>query len=174
MPEPQVISDPRRPRLRLFSLWEFNPRDALVGETGIVAPDGRWFRQMDASQPADSLNSYTRDNWGIILPLEADSVPAKLTENPRIVNLSEIELAIRDAYPTGLRDAGIGGTVAIHFLVTESGEVERIRLGQISAYAAINEAALAVAEVYRFSPARVDQEPVPVWVSHAISFYPPR
>jgi outer membrane biosynthesis protein TonB len=51
--------------------------------------------------------------------------------------------------------------------------VQQIRIGQISAYAALDRAAFEVAQSYRFSPAYDGDRPVPVWVSHAIAFYPP-
>jgi TonB family protein len=62
----------------------------------------------------------------------------------------------------------------MQFLVGTTGEIERLRIGQISAYPALDRAAMQVATMYRFSPALRRGEPVAVWVSHAISFYPPQ
>jgi TonB family protein len=104
--------------------------------------------------------------------LPSDPLPP-MTAPPRILNADEILQTIRAAYPRTLLDQGRGGTVGMQFLVGATGEVERIRIAQISAYPALDEAAVQVASVYRFSPALRGDQRVAVWVAHAISFYPP-
>jgi TonB family protein len=113
------------------------------------------------------------------LPVGTQSValpsdpPPTVTVPPRILNPDEIVAAIRAAYPRDLLDRGRGGTVGMQFLVGSEGEVQGYKVGQISAYTALDQAARQVASVYRFSPAFIGDEPVTVWVAHAISFYPP-
>jgi TonB family protein len=103
--------------------------------------------------------------------LPSDPPPAT-TVQPRILNHDEIVAAIDSAYPPALRERGLGGTVGVQFLIGSGGEVLETRTGQISAYPALDEAALEVARVYRFSPANAGDRPLAVWVVHAIDFRP--
>ena len=92
------------------------------------------------------------------------------TSAPTIRNREMVLRAMREAYPPLLRDAGIGGTVKVFFFIDEAGSVQDVRIDESSGHPALDEAALAVADVYRFAPALNRQEPVPVWVSFPISF----
>ena len=49
---------------------------------------------------------------------------------------------------------------------------ERIRVGQTSAYPALDRAARRLANVYRFTPALRGDHPVTVWVNRAVTFRP--
>jgi TonB family protein len=89
---------------------------------------------------------------------------------PSILNREEVVRAMLDAYPALLRDAGVGGTVRVYFFIDERGEVRDTRIDSSSGHAALDDAALAVAGTYRFSPARNRDRPVPVWVSFPITF----
>jgi periplasmic protein TonB len=73
-------------------------------------------------------------------------------------------------YPPLLRDAGIGGTPVVWFLIDEDGRVLRTQLSRPSGYAALDEAALAVARMMRFSPALNRDRRVQVWVEIPIVF----
>jgi protein TonB len=73
-------------------------------------------------------------------------------------------------YPPLLREAGIGGTVEVYFFIDDGGSVRDTRIQESSGHPAIDAAALAVASVYRFSPALNGDERVPVWVSFPITF----
>ena len=68
------------------------------------------------------------------------------------------------------RDAGIGGTVRVHFFIDERGVVLNTLIAESSGHRALDEAALRVAGVYRFSPAMNRDEPTPVWVQFNITF----
>lgn len=92
------------------------------------------------------------------------------TVAPTILNRREIIEAMEKAYPPLLRDAGVGGTVKIFFLIDEEGSVVKTLIDGSSGHAALDDAALSVAGVYRFSPALNRDEPVPVWVSFPITF----
>jgi TonB family protein len=105
-------------------------------------------------------------------PLPSDS-PPPVTVPPRILNPEEIVRSIQAAYPSDLLARGRGGTVGMQFHVGPEGEILRYQVGQISAYAALDSAAMDIAAVYRFSPGLAGGVPVAVWVAHAISFYPP-
>ena len=92
------------------------------------------------------------------------------TNAPRILNRQQIIGALTESYPPLLRDAEIGGTVKVFFFIRADGTVGDARIDQSSGHAALDAAALAVAHVYRFSPALNYSEAVPVWVSLPISF----
>jgi TonB family protein len=92
------------------------------------------------------------------------------TVAPRILNREEVTRAMEREYPSHLRDASVGGTVEVYFLIDENGIVRDRRVDRGSGFEALDEAALAVAEVFRFSPALNRDQKVPVWVSLPIRF----
>ena len=92
------------------------------------------------------------------------------TVAPSILNRDEVIKAMEREYPPLLRDAGIGGTVRVYFFIDETGKVIDHRIDQTSGHQALDDAALKVADVYRFSPALNRDKKVPVWVSFPITF----
>jgi bla regulator protein blaR1 len=127
---------------------------------------------------ACGVDSPTAGTGGVEDPSMAD-VPAELvgtptftpfTVAPEIQNRAEVIAAMARNYPPLLRDAGIGGTIRVYFLISETGRVAEVRIDQSSGHEALDQAALAVASVYRFSPAMNRDQPVPVWVSFPITF----
>jgi protein TonB len=92
------------------------------------------------------------------------------TVAPSILNRQEVVRAMEREYPPLLRDAGIGGTVRVFFFIDEQGTVQDYRIDQSSGHQALDDAALAVADVYRFSAALNRDKKVPVWVSFPITF----
>ena len=92
------------------------------------------------------------------------------TVAPSILNRSEVIRAMEREYPPLLRDAGIGGTVRVYFFIDEEGSVQDFRIDQSSGHQALDDAALSVAGVYRFSAALNRDKVVPVWVSFPITF----
>lgn len=92
------------------------------------------------------------------------------TVRPDLVNEREVQQALAREYPPIVRDAGIGGTVNVHFFIDDEGVVQRVLVAQTSGHEALDSAALRVARVFRFSPARDEDEPVPVWIAIPITF----
>ena len=92
------------------------------------------------------------------------------TVAPSITNRSDVVRAMEEAFPPLLRDAGIGGTVRVYFFIQADGNVEAVQIDRSSGHAALDDAALRVADVYRFSPAMNREEMVSVWVSFPITF----
>ena len=92
------------------------------------------------------------------------------TVAPDILNRVEVIRAMEREYPPLLRDAGIGGTVQVFFFIDEEGVVQQFQVNVTSGHQALDDAALAVAGVYRFSPALNRDKRVPVWVSFGITF----
>ncbi len=92
------------------------------------------------------------------------------TVRPGLKNEREVQRALQREYPPLLRDAGIGGTVRVHFFITEEGMVQDTRIDQSSGHSALDEAALRVADVFEFTPALNRDKKVPVWISLPITF----
>jgi protein TonB len=92
------------------------------------------------------------------------------TVRPDIKNRAEVARAMEREYPPLLRDAGIGGTVNIWFLIDEEGAVVRALVNETSGHKALDDAALKVAEIIEFTPALNRDKRVPVWISLPITF----
>jgi periplasmic protein TonB len=93
-----------------------------------------------------------------------------MTVAPELQNRGEVQRALERNYPPMLRDAGIGGRPTIWFFIDENGRVLNTKLEQSSGHAAMDEAAIAVAQVMRFSPALNRDKKVQVWVELPIIF----
>jgi protein TonB len=92
------------------------------------------------------------------------------TVAPRVLNTEEVVRAMQREYPSVLRNAGIGGTVNVMFSIDEDGRVLDTSVVRGSSYQALDEAALAVAEVIRFSPAMNRDRRVAVRVVFPVVF----
>ena len=69
-----------------------------------------------------------------------------------------------------LRNAGVGGTVVVWFFVSEEGQVLDRRVARSSGHTQLDEAALQVADIFRFSPALNREKIVKVWIQLPIGF----
>ncbi len=85
--------------------------------------------------------------------ISAAPTSTPFTVAPSILNVEDVQRAMVRAYPRLLRDAGIGGTVRVYFLIDSGGTVRHTSIHRSSGHQALDDAALAVADVYRFSPA---------------------
>lgn len=92
------------------------------------------------------------------------------TVAPAILNRTDVQKALERNYPARLKDAGIGGTVKVYFYIDAKGKVVNHRIDKSSGHAALDEAALRVADIMRFTPALNRDKKVPVWVSFPITF----
>jgi TonB family protein len=71
-------------------------------------------------------------------------------------------------YPDQARERGIDGTVWVRALVGTNGAVQDTWVAWSQAY--LNEAAVAAVRQWRFKPARLNGEPVAVWVMIPVKF----
>jgi len=92
------------------------------------------------------------------------------TVRPDIKNRTDIARAMEENYPPLLRDAGIGGTVTVWFLLDEEGVTQRTLINDSSGHLALDDAALRVADAIQFTPALNRDKRVPVWISLPITF----
>ena len=93
-----------------------------------------------------------------------------MTVRPEIKNRREVGEALVRLYPPLLRNAGIGGEVVVWFFLSEEGTVLDRRVSQSSGYTQFDEAALEVADVFRFTPALNRDRIVQVWIQLPITF----
>jgi TonB family protein len=90
---------------------------------------------------------------------------------PELRNRTEFGRALERAYPSMLKDAGIGGTVLLWVFVTEQGTVGNVRIHQSSGQTQLDAAAEKVMrESAKFSPALNREQKVPVWVALPVTF----
>ncbi len=130
-----------------------------VMSPGITSDGAR----VDASDPAAAGEEAVPD-------LPAGPVFTPYTVAPDYTNPNEVRRALEGEYPPLLRDAGVGGTVRVWFFIDESGTVRNAVVNEGSGHVALDEAALRVAPVFKFTPALNRDKAVPVWVSLPITF----
>ncbi|HEX6135277.1 MAG TPA: M56 family metallopeptidase [Longimicrobiales bacterium] len=93
-----------------------------------------------------------------------------MTDRPELLNRDEVHQTLVRNYPPLLRDAGIGGTPTVHFLIDRTGTVQKLLLAKSSGYPALDEAALRVARTMSFSAPLNRGTPVDVWVEIPVVF----
>jgi TonB family protein len=92
---------------------------------------------------------------------------------PGITNPDEVRDLMHEKYPARFRDAGIGGRAVLLVSVDDMGEVQDASLEQGTGHGALDELALELAGILRFSPAQIGGRPIPVWVTVPINLAPP-
>lgn len=85
-------------------------------------------------------------------------------------NTRHVTAALVRNYPPRLRDLGIGATVVVWFNVGENGRVERYMIARSSGTCEFDIAAMNVAAVMRFRPARKNGRPTASWVEIPVIF----
>jgi len=118
--------------------------------------------------PIEALPPPPTDDGGADLSANPTFTP--MTVHPEIKNRREVEAALMRQYPPILRNAGIGGTVVVWFFISEEGQVLDRRVSRSSGHTQLDEAALQVANVFRFSPALNRENIVQVWIEIPITF----
>jgi len=105
-----------------------------------------------------------------VVDLAAAPVFTPMTVRPEIRNRNAVMTAMERAYPPILREAGIGGQVVVWFFISEEGQVLDKRVSKSSGHTQLDNAALEVADVYRFTPALNRDQKVKVWIQIPITF----
>ena len=151
-PPPEAISRPATPVMATADIDD----DITIAPTTF------------ADNPVEDLPPPPTDDGGV--DISAAPVFTPMTVRPEIRNRPEVQAALMREYPPILRDAGIGGTVVVWFFITEEGIVRDKRVSQTSGQIQFDEAALKVADVFRFSPALNRDQRVQVWIEVPITF----
>ena len=105
-----------------------------------------------------------------VTDLAANPVFTPMTVRPELRNRDEVLAALMREYPSILRDAGVGGQVIVWFFISETGQVLDRRVSQSSGHQQLDDAALKVADIYRFTPALNRDQTVQVWIQLPITF----
>lgn len=128
---------------------------------------------VDSPVTVDDREAQTVDpEASVVTDIRAEPTFTPFTVAPSILNRDEVVAAMIAEYPPLLRDAGIGGTVRVWFLIGADGRVDQVRIDESSGHPAIDQAAMNVSGAYEFSAALNGDEKVPVWVSFPITFRP--
>ena len=117
-----------------------------------------------------SVNDLPEPPGEVELDVSAAPVFVPHTVKPAYTNAAEVMRALEREYPPLLRDAGIGGTVQVAFFIDENGVVRNQVVEVTSGHKALDDAALRVAPVFRFTPALNRDKAVAVWISLPITF----
>jgi TonB family protein len=91
-------------------------------------------------------------------------------DGPVLLNREEVARAVEQNYPPILRDAGIGGAIALRVLVRSNGQVGQVEVRSTSGYPALDEAAKRVAGMMRFRPAQHEGRPIDAWTAVPVIF----
>lgn len=121
-------------------------------------------------EPAASQVETAASSSGGTSETSAAPVFSELNGRPELRNQSEVVQALRREYPRALREADIAGQAVVWFYVTQTGRVRDRRLARSSGHAQLDEAALRVGDVFRFTPAYTPEGPVAVWIQVPITF----
>ena len=151
-PPPEAITRPATPVMALTEIDD----DITIAPTTF------------ADNPIDDLPPPPTNDGAV--DLAANPVFTPMTVRPEIRNRAEVQAALMREYPVILRDAGIGGTVVVWFFISEEGRVLDRRVSESSGRTQLDEAALQVADVFRFSPAVNLENIVQVWIQLPITF----
>ena len=130
-------------------------------------------RGKDFAQPAATTSNGT----GSSLPGSGTGSGASDAEGfravsimPALLNAAEVRRALERNYPVALRDAGIGGKTMLWVYIDEAGKVVRAEVKESSGQRTLDDAALRVAPMMRFSPARIREAGVKVVVAVPVAF----
>jgi len=151
-PPPEAISRPATP---VMALTEIDQNITIAPTT---------FEENPVDAPLAPPTDGGRADLG------TNPVFTPMTVRPELKNRDEVQSALRREYPPILRNAGIGGVVVVWFFISEEGHVLDRRVSRSSGHAQLDEAALEVADVFRFSPALNREQIVQVWIELPITF----
>jgi protein TonB len=151
-PPPEAISRPATPVMATADIDD----DITIAPTTF------------ADNPVEDLPPPPTDDG--IVDIASAPVFTPMTVRPEIINRGEVQAALMREYPPILRDSGIGGTVEVWFFISEEGRVLDSRVSKSSGQVQFDEAALKVADVFRFSPALNRDQRVQVWIQLPITF----
>jgi TonB family protein len=150
-PPPEAIVRPARPRVSTETLDEDITIAATTFEENPVA---------ELAPPPPDVE---------VDPSAQPVYVARDTE-PRLLNRPELLRLLQELYPRALREALICGEVNLWVWVDEQGNPGNTEVRVSSGYEQFDRAAAAVAGRMRFSPAKLLDRPVGVWIAIPVTF----
>lgn len=114
--------------------------------------------------------SVTRAPIVATASLSEEPTFTSFTSAPVLANRGESLDALDREYPWELRDAVIEGTTLVYLFVSASGALENTAIAESSGNQQLDEAALRVARLFRFSAALDGDAPVAAWIQVPITF----
>lgn len=137
---------------------------AALAAAVLLPPPGSASPPSRGDGAADRPGPEEQDSWA---RLERAS---SFDEPPRVLNAEEARAALRARRPAELRRRGIGGEVLTIIHVDSDGRVTGGFVSVSSGHESLDRVALDVASELRFEPARLDGEPVAVWLGQPLRF----
>ena len=108
----------------------------------------------------------------LLTPIRFSSKPDNVLEFWSVDVKPVLTNPVGSVYPDKARKAGLAGNVFLRFVVNVNGTVSHINV--LKGNAIFHEAAINAISQCRFTPAEHDGKPVPVWMTHRISFKLPK
>jgi TonB family protein len=165
------------PSLQSLSVLRFTPAQVAGRPVAVrVEQPLQWSvaASADSAEAVEEVVEAPMDPKNVAAAAEPDTGRvyelAVVTELPRPVSASAFQQALARGYPPALRDAGESGRVMVRFMVDEEGRVRDARVLRTSDPAFNGPTLHAVAQL-RFRPARLNGQPVRVWVEQAIDWH---
>ena len=125
-------------------------------ETSISAPPASEQSTSAEEKPASDRNDENAES-------KTSQTGPQLTKAPELIQFAEAQ------YPEIAQSNKVAGDVLLLFTITEAGSVKDVEVLQGLGYG-LDEAAVAAAQEFRFSPAEVDGQPSPVRIQYRYSF----
>lgn len=92
------------------------------------------------------------------------------TVRPELQNARDVIRRLQDLYPPALRDAGIGGMAVVWLYVDTTGLVTKVQLKKSSGREALDDVALKLTDLLRFTPARLGNRKIAMWTELPYTF----
>jgi TonB family protein len=89
---------------------------------------------------------------------------------PQLLNRVEITGMLGRRYPTGLSASGVGGVTMLWMLIDARGKARKAVIHRTSGQVELDALVLKIVSAMRFSPARNNGKPAPVWVQLPVRF----
>lgn len=162
---------PQKPDAEPAPLAEASPEPVVVASAARqAAMEAIVFVQ---ARPPKQKPSEAQPREVVEAPVESVAAPASRAEagveydeppHPHPLNR-------QPPYPTEARARGQEGTVVLHLHVTTSGAVGDVRIARSSGVASLDEAAIAAARQWRYTPARRGNTSVAMTFEARVNFY---
>lgn len=166
-PTPGDFVTPRPPEDVPTGLPPVDPNDTPISQADVTG-DGHEGDVIGTppAHPTPPTGTTTANGDGT-----APMLPENVSVLPELASRPEAERMLQRAYPALLRDAGITGRTVVMLIIDREGKVEPGSVSvQATTHDAFREAAIRAAEKFRFRPARLNGNAVPVIISLPIEW----